>query len=89
VLTEKNSEAVLKHIFPDDNPNSLVVIGRDVAQTLIQLGGQVDNKTLTEADARTKIQSHFPLIDKGNTDWLNNRGRMFLRRKAKKWGQIT
>jgi|GEM_PF-4300323 len=89
VLTENNYEAVLKRIFPDDNLNSLVTTSKDVAQTLVTLGGQVDKKMLTEAEARNKIQTQFPFIDKGNTDWLNNRGRIFLRHKAKVFGQAT
>ena len=52
-LTEKNAETVLKRIFPDENLNSLIATGREVAQTLLQLGRQ-DNKTFNEAEARTK-----------------------------------
>jgi hypothetical protein len=83
VMTDKNYETALKRIFPDDNTKLLTRAAQRATQMLVQLGEKIDKKEFSETEARERMEQQFPLVDKGNLDWLNSRGRIFLRRKGR------
>jgi hypothetical protein len=83
ILTDKYHVSSIHRIFPHDDPNLIVKKGNEIVRELFMLGSQVDEKSITESEARGFIKNQFPFLDKGNSDWLNIRGRIFLRYKAK------
>jgi hypothetical protein len=82
ILTDSNYNKSLQRIYPDQDVDFLIATGKTIVIQLIHLADGIDKNQIPETEARMKLKFQFPFLDQGNCNWLNKKGRAFLKSKA-------
>lgn len=86
MMTEKEPAAQLSRLAPGADLTALLALAARARDALIAAGAEIDAGRSTEPAVRAAIRAAWPWLDEGNVDWLNGRGRIYLRRLSRSSG---